>query len=160
MAKDEKDEKGKVVSIPNLLTNVTLLNLVEKVEELEKKEKEIFEMAARSILLALDMKDSYTFGHSTRVAFYSKELGKEIGLTSHELYKLELAALFHDIGKIGIPDNILLKPTRLDENEFSTMKSHPQRSEEILNSFKPFNDISKYARHHHERYDGYFECVL
>ena len=154
MAKNEKDGNDKIVSIPELLTNVTLLNLVEKVDEFEKKEKEIFEMAARSILIALDMKDAYTFGHSTRVAFYSKELGKEIGLTSDELYKLELAALFHDIGKIGIPDSILLKPTRLDENEFSVMKSHPQRSEEILRSFKPFDDIAKYARHHHERYDG------
>ena len=145
MTKKENDGNDNVVSIPNLLTNVTLLNLVGKVEELEKKEKEIFEMAARSILLALDMKDAYTFGHSTRVAFYSKELGREIGLTSEELYKLELAALFHDIGKIGIPDSILLKPSRLDENEFSVMKSHPQRSEEILSSFGPFNDISKYA---------------
>ena len=125
MAKNEKDKNDKVVSIPELLTNVTLLNLVGKVDELERKEKEIFEMAARSILIALDMKDSYTFGHSTRVAFYSKELGKEIG-NNDELYKLELAALFHDIGKIGIPDNILLKPSRLDENEFSVMKSHPK----------------------------------
>ena len=86
MGKKEKDGSDKVVSIPDLLTNITLLNLVEKVDELEKKEKEIFEMAARSILIALDMKDSYTFGHSTRVAFYSKELGKEIGLTNDELY--------------------------------------------------------------------------
>ena len=150
----KKKDNENVFSLPQLLTNITLMNLTDQVNNFEKKEKEILEMAARSILLALDMKDSYTFGHSTRVAFYSQELGKEIGLSSEELYQLELASLFHDIGKIGIPDNILLKPTRLSQDEFTIMKTHPERSEEVLKNFSPFEKIAQYARHHHERYDG------
>ena len=150
----KKKDNENVFSLPQLLTNITLMNLTDQVNNFEKKEKEILEMAARSILLALDMKDSYTFGHSTRVAFYSQELGKEMGLSSEELYQLELASLFHDIGKIGIPDNILLKPTRLSQDEFTIMKTHPERSEEVLKNFSPFEKIGKYARHHHERYDG------
>ena len=150
----KKKDNENVFSLPQLLTNITLMNLTDQVNNFEKKEKEILEMAARSILLALDMKDSYTFGHSTRVAFYSQELGKEMGLSSEELYQLELASLFHDIGKIGIPDNILLKPTRLSQDEFTIMKTHPERSEEVLKNFSPFEKIAKYARHHHERYDG------
>ena len=150
----KKKDNENVFSLPQLLTNITLMNLTDQVNNFEKKEKEILEMAARSILLALDMKDSYTFGHSTRVAFYSQELGKEMGLSSEELYQLELASLFHDIGKIGIPDNILLKPTRLSQDEFAIMKTHPERSEEVLKNFSPFEKIAKYARHHHERYDG------
>tara|TARA_B100000029_G_scaffold421722_1_gene428113 strand:+ start:1202 stop:1933 length:732 start_codon:yes stop_codon:yes gene_type:complete len=150
----KKKDNENVISLPQLLTNITLMNLTDQVNNFEKKEKEILEMAARSILLALDMKDAYTFGHSTRVAFYSQELGKEVGLSSEELYQLELASLFHDIGKIGIPDNILLKPTRLSQDEFTIMKTHPERSEEVLKNFSPFEKIAKYARHHHERYDG------
>ena len=150
----KKKDNENVFSLPQLLTNITLMNLTDQVNNFEKKEKEILEMAARSILLALDMKDAYTFGHSTRVAFYSQELGKEVGLSSEELYQLELASLFHDIGKIGIPDNILLKPTRLSQDEFTIMKTHPERSEEVLKNFSPFEKIAKYARHHHERYDG------
>ena len=84
MAKDEKD-KNNVVSIPNLLTNVTLLNLVEKVEELERKEKEIFEWPLVQSCWPGHERLLY-FDRSTRVAFYSRELGKEIGLNSEELY--------------------------------------------------------------------------
>ena len=68
--------------------------------------------------LRSDLKDHYTFGHSNRVAFYSQKLGKELNLSQEELYDLELAGLFHDIGKIGVPDSILTKPARLDEEEF------------------------------------------
>jgi HD-GYP domain-containing protein (c-di-GMP phosphodiesterase class II) len=154
MKKKDPPNTENVFSIPQLVTNIALMNLTEKVNNFEKEKKETYEMAARSILLALDMKDSYTFGHSTRVAFYSKQVGMEMGLSQEELYQLELASLFHDIGKIGVPDSILLKPGRLDKEEFDVMKTHPGRSEEILSSFIPFKDIAKYARHHHERYDG------
>ena len=111
-------------------------------------------MAVRSILHALDYKDHYTFGHSMRVAFYALIIGKEIGLTNQELYALELTALCHDIGKIGIPDSILLKPTRLDDRELGIMKTHPVKSAEILGDFTYFGHIVNFVKHHHERYDG------
>ena len=147
-------KKNNVISIPELVKNVTLLRLTGEVESLKRQQKEICEMAARSILLALDCKDHYTYGHSTRVAYYSVTLGRELGLSEEELYDLELSALFHDIGKIGVPDSVLLKPTRLNEEEFLLMKSHPTKSYEILKDFEPFQDIALYAKSHHERYDG------
>ncbi len=125
-----------------------------QLDELQKQKRAVCEMAARSILHALDLKDSYTYGHSARVAFYSIELGKQIQLNSDELYELELSALFHDIGKIGIPDGILLKPDRLNDEEFQIMRKHPEMSSEILEGFEPFKNVAKYARHHHERFDG------
>lgn len=143
-----------VISIPELLTNLTLLSQAEEITHLQEKHKKTCEMAVRTILNALDCKDHYTFGHSTRVAFYSLQLGQELKLSVQELYDLELACLFHDIGKIGVPDAVLLKPTRLTDEEFTLMKSHPEKSAEILTDFEDFEKIALYAKHHHERYDG------
>lgn len=161
MEKKEKKNKdidtnvdSNVVSIPELLTNITLISLVAEVDELKKRQKETCEMAARAILSALDAKDHYTYGHSMRVAYYSLTLGRELQLSEEELYNLELTGLFHDIGKIGTPDAVLLKPTRLDEDEFLEMKKHPMRSHQILQGFDQFEEISRSAKHHHERYDG------
>lgn len=147
-------KKNNVISLPEIVTNVTLLKLSHDVEELKSEQKKICEQAVKSMLRALDAKDHYTFGHSMRVAFYSLELGREIGLNEEELYQLEMSALFHDIGKIGVPDSVLLKPSRLDEEEFQAMKLHPSLSYEILSDFEVFRDVARYAKHHHERYDG------
>lgn len=123
-------------------------------EKLQNLSRELIEKSARCLLKALDFKDNYTYGHSMRVAFYSLELGKELGLSQKELYNLELAALFHDVGKIGVPDAVLLKPSRLDDQEFLEMKAHPEKSGDILDEFEELKDVARYARHHHERYDG------
>lgn len=121
---------------------------------LKLEQKKICEMAARTILHALDCKDHYTYGHSTRVAYFSLTLGREIGLDEDELYDLELSALFHDIGKIGVPDSVLNKPSRLTEDEFLQMKSHPEKSYEILQGFTHFEKVATFAKYHHERWDG------
>lgn len=147
-------KNSNLVSFPKAFAEKTIKKLEGEVERLKKENNKVAEMAARSILRALDLKDHYTFGHSTRVAFYSVLVGKELGLKGEELYNLELSALFHDIGKIGIPDHILTKPERLDPDEFEIMKKHPVMSYEILKDFENFKDIAKITRHHHERYDG------
>lgn len=147
-------KNSNVVSFPTVVAEKTIQRLEKEISELRDKNKSISEMAARSILHALDLKDHYTFGHSTRVAFYSVLCGKELGLGEEELYELELAALFHDIGKIGIPDQILTKPERLEPDEFEIMKKHPVMSYEILKDFDTFQEIAIITRHHHERYDG------
>jgi putative nucleotidyltransferase with HDIG domain len=146
--------RKKVINFNDAAQSQTITQMENRVKDLENGYQEVCEMAVRSILQALDMKDHYTFGHSMRVTYYSLTLGKEIGLDSNELYQLELASLFHDIGKIGIPDSILLKPERLNNEEFQIMKTHPEKTAEILEGFKPFQDIARYAKHHHERYDG------
>lgn len=147
-------KKSNVFSLPSLVTNVTLLKLVEEVDTLKRQYKDTCEMSVRAILHALDCKDHYTYGHSMRVAFFATTLGREWGLSDEELYDLELTALFHDIGKIGVPDSVLLKPSKLTDEEFDMMKSHPVKSAEILKGFEPFEEIAKFAKHHHERFDG------
>jgi putative nucleotidyltransferase with HDIG domain len=156
MSKKTKNnnKEAEVISLSEVVTNVALLNLTKENSDLKKEQKKICEMAARTILHALDAKDSYTFGHSMRVAYFSLSLGREIGLSEEELYDLELAALFHDIGKIAVPDSVLLKPSRLTEDEFLKMKSHPSKSAEILEGFTHFDEVAKFAKHHHERWDG------
>lgn len=129
-------------------------NLLAFAPKVIRREKKVYEQAARAILYALDCKDHYTYGHSMRVAYYALCLGRAIGLSDEQLYELELASLFHDIGKIGIPDAILLKPQRLEEEEFQIMKKHPEISGEILRQLDGFKQVALYARHHHERYDG------
>ena len=148
----KKDDN--VISLPGLVGSVVLSNMSGQIEDLKKQRKSICEQAVRTLLYALECKDNYTHGHCMRVAYFSLCLGKELGMNEEELYELEIAALFHDIGKIGTPDEILRKPSRLEEEEFLIMKKHPELSGEILSQFTEFKNVGKFARHHHERYDG------
>lgn len=134
--------------------NDSIMSMAKRIEDLKTEKQKICEMAARTILKALDAKDQYTYGHSMRVCYFSLVIGKELGLTDKEMYELELSALFHDIGKIGTPDAILNKTTRLTEEEFDVMKQHPSDSYNILKGFSVFEKVARFAKHHHERYDG------
>ncbi len=147
-------KKNNVFELPSLSTALSLLGMAAQVEELKSDNKNISIQAARTILKALDCKDSYTFGHSMRVGYFSLVTGAELGLSPEEMTELELSAIFHDIGKIGTPDAVLNKPSRLSEEEFSIMKDHPDKSHEILKEFPHFEKIAENARFHHERYDG------
>src|SRR5690554_2267242 len=120
---------------------ISIMNMTKRIEELKTEKQKICEMAARTILKSLDAKDKYTYGHSMRVTYFSMVLGKELGLTDSEMYDLQLSALFHDIGKIGTPDAILNKPTRLTDEEFQIMKQHPTDSYEILKGFSVFEKV-------------------
>lgn len=108
----------------------------------------------QSFLVALKNKDPYTYEHSLRVAKNTLLLGRDYDLTSEELYRLEISALCHDIGKIGIPDAILLKPSRLNEYEYNIMKKHPEKACQIFSSIKSLDEMGRDIRHHHERYNG------
>lgn len=121
---------------------------------IELVKKEYYELVVKSLLNALRCKDDYTWGHSLRVAYFCVSVGREMGLSTEELYELEVSALFHDIGKIGVPDSVLLKPSRLTDEEFLEMKLHPSKSYEILRDFPVFNQMAINAKHHHERFDG------
>ena len=147
-------KKNNVFQIPSFSTALSLLGMAAQVEELKKENREISVQAARTILKALDVKDSYTFGHSMRVAYFSLVTGHEAELSEHDMHELELSAIFHDIGKIGTPDAVLNKPSRLSEDEFQIMKQHPEKSSEILQMYPGFEKIAANARFHHERYDG------
>jgi HD-GYP domain-containing protein (c-di-GMP phosphodiesterase class II) len=147
-------KKDNLLKLPSIQTTVSIMHLAKKCNDLEQMNKQVAEMAARSILQALEAKDSYTYGHSMRVTYFALVIGKELEFNDEEIYDLEMSALFHDIGKIGVPDHILNKPARLDDDEFLQMKKHPELSAEILRGFEPFKNAAVNARHHHERYDG------
>jgi HD-GYP domain-containing protein (c-di-GMP phosphodiesterase class II) len=108
----------------------------------------------RAIVTSLEEKDSYTHGHSLRVAEFSLLLARKLNLSENEIQQVELSALLHDIGKIGIPDAVLTKPEKLTASEFSIMRSHPQRSEKILGKIASLHSLIPAIKHHHERYDG------
>ncbi|MBC15417.1 MAG: hypothetical protein CL942_00035 [Desulfovibrio sp.] len=116
------------------------------------------EAATRSALVALvralDARDPYTKGHSERVAMLASRLGKKMGLSSKELQELTFAALLHDIGKIGIPDNILKKEGRLSEEEYAEMKHHPAIGATVLETSITSEVVLGAIKHHHERWDG------
>ena len=103
---------------------------------------------------ALDAKDGYTQGHSTRVSIYAMTLARELGLSEEEVENIRNVALLHDIGKIGIPDFILNKPGKLTEDEYNMMKQHPSVGGEILKDIDTIPGIEIGARYHHERYGG------
>lgn len=110
----------------------------------------------KSLSVALGYRDFSTKLHSERVQGLSSEIGAYCGLSRNELNNLNVAASFHDIGKIGIPDHVLLKPSKLDENEWSVMKMHSEIGEKIIRSTE-VEGLQKAAlliRHHHEHYDG------
>lgn len=108
----------------------------------------------RSIISALEAKDPYTYGHSLRVAEYALLMGRGFGLCEDDLILLELGALLHDIGKIGTPDHILLKPGPLTTQEFEVMKKHPIQSAEILSHIELLKEVVPIVRSHQERVDG------
>lgn len=103
---------------------------------------------------AVDARDPYTAGHSERVATISLEIGKELRLSKERLETLEISALFHDIGKLGVPDNILLKPGKLDELEFQKIKEHSSIGVNILKDIDFLKDTLPIILHHHEQYSG------
>jgi putative nucleotidyltransferase with HDIG domain len=102
----------------------------------------------------VDSRDPYTFQHSQRVAVYSKAIGKTLGFSMAEIELVELSAKVHDIGKIRIPDSILLKPGRLTEDERRVMETHPRLGFEILSQFSAYAKVLDLVLSHHERYDG------
>lgn len=110
-----------------------------------------------SLLVALKERDPYTYGHCRRVARNARLLAASAGLNEYEQKVIEYSSIFHDLGKIAIPDSILLKPGRLSAEEQAVIRVHPIKSAEILQplSLIPFfKDILPGVRHHHERLDG------
>jgi len=117
-------------------------------------QKDMFLNTVHALATAIDTKDRYTRGHSDGVTNYSVLIGKAMDFDSRELEDLRIAALFHDIGKIGIDESILRKPGKLTEQEFEEIKKHPDYGANILESIPQLRDIIPVVRHHHERFDG------
>jgi HD-GYP domain-containing protein (c-di-GMP phosphodiesterase class II) len=119
-----------------------------------RENKELFMSSIRMLAAAIDAKDPYTRGHSERVKDYTMVIGRSLGFSVAELERLEIAALLHDVGKIGIDDRILRKPTNLTPDEFEIMKTHPDKGAAILAQIEQLRDIIPGMRAHHENFDG------
>lgn len=108
-----------------------------------------------SLASAIDAKDTYTKGHSTGVARYSEALARAYGLDEKEIERIKLGAVLHDVGKIGIPENILRKPAALNDEEWQIMKQHPTIGiEKVIKPNKQLHDLIPIIKYHHERFDG------
>ena len=119
-------------------------------ERLEKAYLESIE----TLRYTVEAKDRYTRGHSDRVSAFSVLIGKKVNLPDQDLKTLQIGGLFHDIGKIGVPDLIIQKEGKLTDEEFAEIKKHPSIGVHILSNASIFKDIIPIVEHHHEKYDG------
>jgi HD-GYP domain-containing protein (c-di-GMP phosphodiesterase class II) len=126
----------------------------EKVQKAARENQELFLSSIRALAAAIDAKDPYTRGHSERVARYSAAIAREMGLPTDEARKVRLSALLHDVGKIGIDDRIIRKPTALTDEEFELMKAHPAKGAAIMETIPQLADIIPGMKYHHEKWEG------
>ena len=116
--------------------------------------KELFSGTIKAIMEALDAKDSYTSGRSRRITYYSIQIAKQLGLSTIDIGKVELAGMLHDIGMIGVSDEILYKVDSLTQEEYDEIKKHITYSVKILEDIKQLKDVVELIKYHHEKYDG------
>ena len=144
------DFLSKPVNKQELLARVnSLLRLKESTDELENAETVL-----NSLALSIEAKDPYTRGHCDRLAELAVALARHLGLPEEQLLALRRAGIVHDIGKVGVPEHILLKPGPLTDEEWRIMKEHPVIGERICAPLKSFRLVLPIIRHHHEKLDG------
>ena len=141
-----------VILIEKLLSDQYRLLLKEK--ERLSMERNLTLASITSLVTALEARDTYTRGHSADVARIASEMGKIKGIAPEMVNRLKISGELHDIGKIGVKDSVLLKPSRLTDKEFEVIKQHPVTGAAILNPIESFVDIIAVVMHHHERFDG------
>jgi len=107
-----------------------------------------------TVVHAIEDRDSFFRGHTDRVAKVSKLIGREMGLEEEEMFNLEIGALLHDIGKIGIPDSILQKPAPLKKSELKTVQEHPLKGKRMIQDISYLKQAIPHVLYHHERFDG------
>ncbi len=132
-------------------------SLINNIKDFQKNNMEYSEIQNQFVdvfLMALGARDAYTKEHSNRLSFLAREIGRELKLPPVEIKKIVLAAKLHDIGKIGISDAILLKPSKLTDEEFDEIKKHSVIGFDMLKNLSIFSHISDYILYHHEKFDG------
>lgn len=135
-------------------TAIEYFQLKKENDKLINDLKELFSGTINAIIEALDAKDSFTLGRSRRVTFFALKMVKYFNLPTEEMGKLELAGLLHDIGMIGVSEDILNKTERLTEEEFESIKKHVTHGVKILEDIKQLKEVVEIIKYHHERFDG------
>lgn len=131
--------------------------VTERTQEIEKiisYQKDNYEKTLYSMVDMIEERDTYTAGHSKRVAKYSAMIAKDMGYSEEDCTKIYQAGILHDIGKVATPDAVLLNPKSLNEIEYTLIKEHVTVSYKLLNAIPMFKELSEIVRDHHERYDG------
>lgn len=140
------------------IKSIAQMNEIKKINEELKNTNEMLEKAylesIETLRYTVEAKDTYTRGHSDRVSEFSVLIGKKMNLSESDLKTLQVGGIFHDVGKIGVPDSILLKEAKLTDDEYSEIKNHPSIGAHILSTASIFRDIIPIVKHHHEKYDG------
>jgi HD-GYP domain-containing protein (c-di-GMP phosphodiesterase class II) len=132
----------------------TFNHMTEQLERYDRNMRELFLATIKSLAAAIDAKDPYTRGHSERVAVFSVAIARELRLDDRSVERVQIAALLHDVGKIGIDDAVLRKPARLTDEEYAIIKRHPGLGASIMAPIRQLKDIVPGMRHHHEALDG------
>ncbi|MBD3368577.1 MAG: response regulator [Candidatus Eisenbacteria bacterium] len=126
----------------------------QQLAEANEEVKRLFMSSIKALAQALEAKDEYTQGHSARVAELGVEIARYVSLPDREIQNIWLAGLLHDIGKIGIRENVLNKPGKLDPDEWESVQQHPVVAGRILGPIEELGDVIDIVVHHHERFDG------
>lgn len=129
-------------------------SLASEVQKKTEENRRLFIQVVASLAEAIDAKDTYTNGHSSRVAEYSKEIARRYGYNDRQLSDIYMMGILHDVGKIGVPDAVINKPAKLNDEEFERIKNHPVMGARILKNIKEMPKLATGARWHHERYGG------
>jgi HD-GYP domain-containing protein (c-di-GMP phosphodiesterase class II) len=148
----EHDHQAPRQILPNDLHSIQKLQ--SDYLSLKRNYDRLLQQTGQALLKALEIRDPYTYGHSMRVMEYTMLIGRGAQLSIKDLKRLELCALFHDVGKIGVPDCVLLKPARLSPEEQTIMAAHAGFSAEIIGIIDEFKEATDGVKHHHERFDG------
>lgn len=147
-----KETSSLASTFNNMATQIELY--VERLIQAATENRDLFVNSIRMIATAIDAKDPYTRGHSERVCSYSLAIGKELGLSNTEMEEIRVSAMLHDVGKIGIDDRVLRKPTALNEDEFAMIKSHPFKGAQIMEPVPQLKKIIPGIKYHHENWGG------
>ncbi len=129
-------------------------SVVRRLRQALRQNQELFLETIRTLATAIDAKDPYTRGHSERVSSYSMAIARHLGLPQDQVFRIRIAAILHDVGKLGIRESILNKPGGLTEEEFAVMKRHPEIGAQIMAPIRMLKDIIPGIRNHHETWDG------
>ncbi len=148
-----RNEIGQLAETFNIMTE-EIHTYIERLKDAAEENNQLFLGSIRMLAAAIDEKDPYTHGHSERVAHYSTAIAGHMGMNHEECEKVGITALLHDVGKIGIKDNVLRKPDVLTSEEFEMMKEHPKKGATIMSPVRQLKDIIPGIQHHHENYDG------
>jgi putative nucleotidyltransferase with HDIG domain len=148
--------KDEISQLANNFNNMagSIEALVRRLRHALRQNQELFLETIRTLATAIDAKDPYTRGHSERVSSYSMAIARHLGLNQDEVFRIRIAAILHDVGKLGIRDGILNKPGGLTDDEFAIMRRHAEIGAQIMSPIRMLKDIIPGIRNHHETWDG------